>query len=439
MQESDIRYRINQILENKSWVLDSSKPERNVYFESSLPPKFKKKLKGKRPDYTMFLDGVPVGVIEAKKPGVSLEKALDQGEQYGKMLGAKLIFAVNGAFCKTRFTGNGKQLILNGSQVKELPSVSDVSHFVTINDNEIYTIPQQIIESREELIKVFAEANDSLRVAGLRAGIERFSEFANILFLKLLSEANRNTNWDDIKKQKPKYRIKFINNTIFQQLRKQYGGGVFKKLSFKNHKVLSHIIDKLDPLSLTHVNVDVKGSAFEYFIEKSTSTHNDLGEYFTPRHIIQSVVHLAAPRAGEKIYDPFCGTGGFLTEAFRHVTETTRLTDSQRESLMISDILGVEVTTTAQIAKMNMILYGDGHSGILERNSLEHPIDGEYDLVLTNIPFSQCVDSDTSSLYYSGITKENGNATCLAHCLKSVKKEVEWQPLSLKTCCSPKI
>ena len=46
-------------------------------------------------------------------------------------------------------------------------------------------------------------------------------------------------------------------------------------------------MDKLDPLTLTDVDSDVKGDAFEYFLKASTATKNDLGEYFTPRHIVK--------------------------------------------------------------------------------------------------------------------------------------------------------
>ena len=70
---------------------------------------------------------------------------------------------------------------------------------------------------------------------------------------------------------------------------------------------------------LTDVDSDVKGDAFEYFLKASTSTKNDLGEYFTPRHIVKTMVRLVNPQIGEKIYDPFCGTGGFLIESFRYI------------------------------------------------------------------------------------------------------------------------
>ena len=80
-------------------------------------------------------------------------------------------------------------------------------------------------------------------------------------------------------------------------------------------------MDKLDPLTLTDVDSDVKGDAFEYFLKASTSTKNDLGEYFTPRHIVKTMVRLVNPQIGETIYDPFCGCllyTSFIVKYYMH-------------------------------------------------------------------------------------------------------------------------
>ena len=135
-------------------------------------------------------------------------------------------------------------------------------------------------------------------------------------------------------------------------------------------------MDKLDPLMLTDVDSDVKGDAFEYFLKASTSTKNDLGEYFTPRHIVKTMVRLVNPQIGEKIYDPFCGTGGFLIESFRYIYNNMARTDANLALLRENTVYGNEITNTARITKMNMILAGDGHSNIEMKDSLANPVDG---------------------------------------------------------------
>ncbi len=76
---------------------------------------------------------------------------------------------------------------MNGEEVDELIRELIAIQFLQEGTNELNTIPKEVQVSRQELISIFDEANNTLRVEGLRAGIERFSEFSNILFLKLIS------------------------------------------------------------------------------------------------------------------------------------------------------------------------------------------------------------------------------------------------------------
>ena len=116
---------------------------------------------------------------------------MDQATEYAKLLDVPIVFAMNGAYCEARFVANNKELILNGDEVRELLREKELLAFLEANSNEAWTIPKEVKVSREELISIFKNLNNLLRSEGLRAGIERFSEFANILFLKLLSENNK--------------------------------------------------------------------------------------------------------------------------------------------------------------------------------------------------------------------------------------------------------
>ena len=161
MLEADVRYRIDRSLEFKGWVLDSTRTDRNVFFESSMPARFRRKLGSKRPDYTLFYDGKPIGVIEAKKPNSNLNTALEQGLEYADKLDAPLVFATSGAFCKTRFLYNQKELYLNGNEVRDLLSVQEAVVYAQEKTNEVFTIPKPIIKSRNQLIQLFSDVNNS--------------------------------------------------------------------------------------------------------------------------------------------------------------------------------------------------------------------------------------------------------------------------------------
>ena len=270
--EADTRYIINNNLKNKGWILDKSNPHCNVHFESPEEKKLKEKLKGKHPDYRLYETEAkkPIGGIEAKKEGINLQKALTQAEEYANALSAPLIFAMNGAYCETRWLKNKKPLILNDEEVKELIREKEALKFLQENSNEVYTIPKEVVISRKELITIFNVVNNTLRGEGLRAGIERLSEFANILFLKLLSENEKQNWWNSIKQQSDADIIGFINGYVIDQVKKRYGGEVFTTLQISNPKTLREIIDRLDPLILSTIDTDIKGDAFEYFLQKTT-------------------------------------------------------------------------------------------------------------------------------------------------------------------------
>lgn len=347
-----------------------------------------------------------------------------QGTEYAESLGAEIVFATNGIYYETLYVPNKQGLILNGSDVRELLREIEALEFLKEKSNIAYTIPREIVISRKELINVFANLNDKMRSEGLKAGIERFGEFSNFLFLKLVSEARPDTPyWNDLKAISSKSRLDYINNTIIKKLSDEYGGNVFLPINVKNPSTIDYIIEKLDPLQLTAINSDVKGDAFEYFLKASTSTKNDLGEYFTPRHIVKTCVSLVDPTIIDTVYDPFWGTGGFLIESFKLIKEVENITNASGErlkKLKENTIFGGELTTTARIAKMNMILQGDGHSGVHQIDSLANPVEGEYSCVISNIPFTQ--KTEHSNKYYNGLAKNNGDGVCVLHCLKALKQ-----------------
>ena len=189
------------------------------------------------------------------------------------------------------------------------------------------------------------------------------------------------------------------------------------KLAIQAPKTLKKIVDRLSKLQLLNTDSDIKGDAFEYFLRNSVSVGNDLGEYFTPRHVVKLAVDLVDPLFEETVYDPTCGTGGFLIQAFRHIKGKVKATAENLRILKEDTIFGREITATAKIAKMNMIIIGDGHNNIEQLDSLSKPVRAQYDVVLANYPFSQTTDH--SGLY--GYETDNANAVFLQHIIDALK------------------
>lgn len=444
--EAETRVLIDRSLENLGWKLSGK--DQNVYYEQPRTEAEKNKLGGKRPDYVLYSkeSDRPLIVIEAKKKGSRIDAALEQGIGYARAINAPLVFATDGVFCKAFHTDANRPPILNGEEIDEFIREALALRYLT--SYEVNTVSPKVQYDRKELIRIFDEANNMLRGEGLRAGIERFGEFANILFLKLISESEQikresgrptkfdvACSWDSIKKIPSSTRIEYINKTVYDKLNALYSTDIFTPLQIRDPSILKEIMDKLDPLMLTDVDSDVKGDAFEYFLKASTSTKNDLGEYFTPRHIVKTMVRLVNPQIGETVYDPFCGTGGFLIESFRYIFNNMARTEANLKTLRESTVYGNEITNTARITKMNMILAGDGHSNIEMKDSLANPVDGTstytdengavhhngFDIVLANMPYSQ--KTKHGSLY--DLPSNNGDSICVQHCMKAINSASE--------------
>ncbi len=99
--ESDTRIKINNWLTNLGWNLNQNSNKCNVTTERARTIEENKKFKGNKPDYVLYSSDEfkPIAIIEAKRQGESLEKALKQAkEKYALPLGVKIVFITDGLF-----------------------------------------------------------------------------------------------------------------------------------------------------------------------------------------------------------------------------------------------------------------------------------------------------------------------------------------------------
>lgn len=434
--ERDIENLLEQLLIQHGWAVNANDSKRNVYHQEPKYKEDKQKLKLLKPDFCLYLDASsasPEIILETKKPNMNLAKTKDQALNYAKILGAKIIILFDGLQTKNYWVDNQEELLEDGIEVNTIKSGDFYKKFITGNSNN-YVNSQISINSKEELIAVFAFANQKLRKAGITKGMERFFEFSNLLFLKLISENNdivsesipEYIKWESYKNKSGDELIKYINDIVIPNLETIFnqneGKTLFTKLIIKDTIALKHIIDKLDKLNLSGIKTDIKGDAFEYFIQQYNSSNNDLGEYFTPRHIVNFLVKLANPKYGERVYDPFCGTGGILISSFNHIKDTlnsqNNLTGAVLKDIKENTVFGSEISSNARIAKMNMILTGDGHSNIKQQDTLLNPVQQKFDIVITNIPFNLEGTNNTYSLL-----SNNGNSQSIQHIVNSLNNK----------------
>jgi type I restriction enzyme M protein len=159
------------------------------------------------------------------------------------------------------------------------------------------------------------------------------------------------------------------------------------------------VVDLIDRRNWSALDIDVKGDAYEGLLEKNAQdTKSGAGQYFTPRPVVDAVVECMRPALGEVIFDPACGTGGFLIAAFRYIVENhPDLSPEEERHLRLEAIHGVElVEAVTRLGAMNLLLHGIGpmdNAGeqppIVTKDSLAERSERTYDLVLTNPPFGK--------------------------------------------------
>ena len=436
--EKDIENLLEQKLIEKGYIYNLGNQDRNVYMQKPRTQEEISLLNGLSPDYLIYLDKNDINpniVIEVKKPNMSLEKTFNQGLNYAKLLDAEIVIIYDGIHLKSFYTDNKEVLKIDGLEIDDIQTIDIYERFIKEQTSHITFNTTLQIQSKNDLIAVFDYANNKLRLAGIQKGIERFTEFSNLLFLKLISEENEVINenipehikWDLYKNKNGNELYSYINDVVISQLENIFNrnqqSSLFSKLLIQDTKYLKQIIDKLDKLQLSKIQTDIKGDAFEYFIQKYNSANKDLGEYFTPRHIVNFLVNIAKPKYTEKIYDPFCGTGGMLISVFNYIYANLKnskyLNDATLKDLKENSLFGSEISSTSKVAKMNMILTGDGHANIKHEDTLKKPVKEKYDVVITNIPFNLKVDNN--NFYYS-LGTQDGNSQCIEHIIKSLKR-----------------
>jgi type I restriction enzyme M protein len=155
---------------------------------------------------------------------------------------------------------------------------------------------------------------------------------------------------------------------ILEHLGKQHGllGLVFRKAQNKIQdpaKLKRLVSDLIDKEQWVMVGADIKGDAYEGLLERNAQdTKSGAGQYFTPRPLIDAMVASVAPKPGETIIDPACGTGGFLLAAHHWLsTEYKAMTREQREFLRLGTLRGVEIVQgVTRLCAMNLLLHNVG-------------------------------------------------------------------------------
>ncbi len=240
-----------------------------------------------------------------------------------------------------------------------------------------------------------------LRHDGIDYG-DYIEQLTYLLFLKMADEKSidisKKYNWNSILELAGTELLDHYSE-ILRNLRDSEGilGDIFTQAMprFTNPVNLKKVINMIDEVAWSSMEVDVKGAAFEGLLEKSAAEGKKAaGQYFTPRVLISSIVKVMQPdpRVAKeyKICDPACGTAGFLMLAYEWLMEISKGALERKEVLRIKKqtYYGQElVPRPRRLALMNLFLHGL-ETQIYLGDSIYEPERGErYDCILTNPPF----------------------------------------------------
>ncbi len=275
----------------------------------------------------------------------------------------------------------------------------------------------------------------TLRHDGVDYG-DYIEQLTYLLFLKMAEERGvevpKKYNWNSLKVESGTDLTDHYQEAL-RKLREEKGilGKIFTQAMprINNPVNLKRLINMIDEEDWSSMDVDVKGEAFEGLLERSASEgKKGAGQYFTPRPLIQSIVRVMQPDPRTKsdftIFDPSCGTGGFLIAAYEWLLKETKgaIDRDAIKRIKTKTYYGQElVPRPARLAMMNLFLHGVT-TEIKIGDTIYEPFDGKkFDCILTNPPFGTKGANQAPEREDFTISTSNKQLNFIQHYLSALK------------------
>ena len=368
---------------------DTHNPERNpngqVYTQNEClsNPHIKKLLMLDRPENIVKVTEKQLWVIEAKRNHRQLDQAVKEAQQYTAKLNKSRYYKVciisgvagnddDGFIVRTKFLskGNWETVRINSIETTGLLSLDECQTLLASRSANIEDPP---IDDRRFVVT--AEKINNI----LHSGAVNSHQRANVVSALLLSMLS--SNGPNIEIKDTSILIEDINTRVRNVLQRQGKIGFHEYIKIPlpsatdNHvKFRRALVESLQELrglnihSAMRSGADWLGTFYEVFL-KYARWAQDLGIVLTPRHITRFAARVMNISARDIVYDPTCGTGGFLVSAFEEVKKSSN--QSQVEKFKRNSVFGLEQDDgIAALAIVNMIFRGDGKNNIEQANCL---------------------------------------------------------------------
>ena len=382
-------------------------------------------------------ENAPFIIVECKSDNVTIkEEDYHQGENYARICDAP--------FFVTHNTGETKYWRVRKDKVPGyIEEIENIPHGGA-SDRDVEELLSRLrVFKEKEFADLLHQCHNVIRNREKKDPAAAFDEIAKVLFVKVYVERQltrrRKKNLFSVEVLRDRLDDDPLDN-LFQSTKKAYAADkIFDEDERINLKPATgeEIVRRLEKYNLSDTSEDVKGVAFERFLGRTF--RGEIGQFFTPRSIVEFMAHMVDPREGEIVCDPASGSGGFLIRTFEVVREQI-LADADREysefrAAVESDesssegemarrlqqkysqmqaridhkrrgsrlwklsnrcIYGTDANDRmARTSKMNMIMHGDGHGGVHHHDgflNVNGIFEGRFDIVLTNPPFGANVE-----------------------------------------------
>ncbi len=304
--------------------------------------------------------------------------------------------------------------------------------------SSIYTTDRRRLRvaTGNNLLYAFKRCHDYIHANQGGSKEQIFWEFLKILFAKIEDETHNGRPRFAIRSAEERndpdgrQEVKDRIESLFKEVKKRKEfEGLFDAQAegiLFNAETVSYIVSQLEKYDFIHSSVDVKGVAYETIV--GPTLEGTKGEFFTPRNVVKMIVKMLDPEPGDRIFDPACGTGGFIVIAFNYISEKLRQkhkttwkdpdkpTKEEEQALFEEihqagkNIFGADFNSNlVKAAQMNMIMNNDGRGGLFALNSLKPPNQwpkeaqeklqlGSMDFVMTNPPFGAKIKIDSTEI-----------------------------------------
>lgn len=375
-------------------------PEDSLHWNEPVSITLGREKKIKKADLVAYHEGKPVVTVEAKSPQEPVQSGIGQVDSYAFALQTPYSVVTNGRQFLVRgyYSFNSRINVVQESVPQlQMGRWRRVGNLIGFNQ-VIETLrekaeplgvpdPQKINDFRRFFRRIHSEIRDRDRLDPGAA----FDELSKLLFLKAAEE-----DWLAVNAARPVLTPEKIEeweqvgdaraliDRWFQKAVKEFYSDVFEEDPRVRLKpdTLKRVLVMMRPFQIRDGEVDVKGRAFEEFLP-SQLRGKALGQYFTPRRVVDFMVEMAGVSIKDIVVDFSCGSGGFLIKAFETMQSrveqlpagivsrmgTTR--DGIMEAIRSDQLHGIDAEPrAAKTAKMNMLMWGDGRR-VVRGNGLD--------------------------------------------------------------------